>query len=108
MREQVPHSIEIIRLLLRHGADPDQEDDYGNTPRLKAGLAIFSHRFSPDYRAALADLFPLSGCIDVLELSYAHKVVLSVLPVELGPALRQLLPADYRPSVSSTPRTGSA
>lgn len=89
MNEGNPESIEIMKLLLQNGADPDQEDDFGMSPRLEASKAIVSKRFSPGYTRALQDLFPLSSCIEALELSYMHKVVLGLLPISIESTLQK-------------------
>ncbi|KAI1171883.1 ankyrin repeat-containing domain protein [Nemania sp. FL0916] len=83
-----PESIEIMKLLLQHGADPDQEDDFGISPRLFASWIIVSKTSSAAYTRALEDLFPLSSCVEALELSYVHKIVLGLLPISLETALR--------------------
>jgi len=87
--EQNPESIEIMNLLLKYGANPDQEDDFGRSPRVYASQAIFSKKYSPGYIHALEGLFPLSSCIEALELSYMHKIVLGLLPISLASALQK-------------------
>ncbi|KAI0403872.1 hypothetical protein F4802DRAFT_569705 [Xylaria palmicola] len=83
-----PEKIEIMKLLLQNGADPDRDDDQGISPRLLISRIILSGRHLPSYNSAVEDLFPLSSCIEALELSYMHKIVLGLLPISLANALR--------------------
>ncbi|KAJ3559031.1 hypothetical protein NPX13_g9597 [Xylaria arbuscula] len=76
------NSIEIMKILLGNGADPDQEDDYGVSFRMRISEAILSQCMPSDYLRALEGLIPLS-CVEALDLSYIHKIVLGILPVSL-------------------------
>ncbi|KAI0506307.1 hypothetical protein F5B22DRAFT_624390 [Xylaria bambusicola] len=89
MNSRNPEKMEIIKLLLQNGADPDREDDYGVSPRLFISRTIVSKRHLPGYNRAVEDLFPLSSCIEALELSYVHKIVLGLLPIRLANALQR-------------------
>ncbi|KAI0424611.1 ankyrin repeat-containing domain protein [Xylaria sp. FL1042] len=84
-----PEKIEIMKLLLQNGADPDRDDDHGISPRLLISRIILSERHLPGYNRAVEDLFPLSSCIEALELSYVHKIVLGLLPISLVNALQR-------------------
>ncbi|KAI1423227.1 hypothetical protein F5Y12DRAFT_553733 [Xylaria sp. FL1777] len=105
-----PDGINNIKLLLQNGADPDQVDDYGLSPRLCAGLGILAKRYSPDFTRALESLFPISSCIEVLELSYMHKIVLGLLPIRLETALQNPVPdlLNAKDRVGRTPLTYAA
>jgi ankyrin repeat protein len=82
-------NVEIVRILLEHGADPDQEDDDGYTARILAARCIMLKSRSPAILQELECLFPLSKCIDSLELTYLHKAVLGICHVNLASALRR-------------------
>lgn len=56
-----PEGLEIMKLLLQNGADPDQDDDHGISPRLYASHSILSKKHSPGHIRALEGLFPLSS-----------------------------------------------
>ncbi|KAK4188223.1 hypothetical protein QBC35DRAFT_210328 [Podospora australis] len=94
LKSQRP-SVEMLRLLLRAGADPDHRDDTGTSPRTLAAIAVLApwlSKYPPKFLSKLPTLFSLSwqDCIeDGLELTYLHKVSLNLHPFGLSHALRQ-------------------
>lgn len=83
-----PQAIEIMRLLLHNGADPDQEDDYGLSFRIDAAERTMLRYYKPDYCYALEAMLPFSYS-EVLDLSYIHKVVLGIIPTSLSQVLQK-------------------
>lgn len=84
-------SARAAELLLQNGADPDQEDDYGISPRLAAADALLTKGGPPAYRRQMVELFSLSPSGDELDLTYYHKITLGLLPISLTSALRDPL-----------------
>jgi ankyrin repeat protein len=85
-------NIGIIRHLLQNGADTDYENDYGQTPQDLVGLAFIRKSRSPEILTELEALFPISRCIDDLELTYIQKIVVGTYPIALWPAIQALGP----------------
>ncbi|KAI1358912.1 hypothetical protein F5Y08DRAFT_94250 [Xylaria arbuscula] len=83
-----PHSIEITRLLLQNGANPDQEDDYGLTFRMDAAERVMLRYNDPDYCCAVEAMLRLSYS-EVLDLSYIHKIVVGIIPISLSQVLQE-------------------
>jgi ankyrin repeat protein len=83
-----PGRIEIVRLLLQNGANPDVEDDFGLSFRAWVSQRIVLRTLAPDYIQALEGLLSIS-CIEALDLSYIHKIVLGILPINLSQALQK-------------------
>lgn len=79
--------VEIIKLLLVSGADPDQEDMFGTSARHQVGRMLLSRDGPPEYFEELERIFPLSGCIDDLGLTFLHKIVVGHCHVDLAPIL---------------------
>ncbi|KAL2682397.1 hypothetical protein Neosp_006848 [[Neocosmospora] mangrovei] len=77
--------LEMIRLLLQAGADPDQEDDDGNSMRIQVTKDIMRR---PSRSAQLQELLPLSKSVDILELTFLHKIIVGQCPVDLGTTLQ--------------------
>ncbi|KAL2673632.1 hypothetical protein Neosp_012075 [[Neocosmospora] mangrovei] len=79
--------LEIIKLLLISGADPDQEDIFGTSARQQVGRMLLSRDEPLEYLDELEKIFPLSGCIDDLGLTFLHKIVVGHCHVDLVPIL---------------------
>lgn len=79
--------VKIIKLLLTSGADPDQEDMFGTSARHQVGRMLLSRDGPPEYFEELERIFPLSGCIDDLGLTFLHKIVVGHCYVDLAPIL---------------------
>ncbi|KAI8668475.1 Helo-like-N domain-containing protein [Fusarium keratoplasticum] len=77
--------LQTIKLLLQAGADPDQEDDYGNSMRLEVAARITR---SPDRYGQLQELFPMSKSADMLELTFLHKIIVGQCHVDLATTLQ--------------------
>ncbi|KAM6509572.1 hypothetical protein FALCPG4_017224 [Fusarium falciforme] len=84
--------VEIIKLLLVFGADPDQEDMFGTSVRHQVGRMLLSRDGPPEYFEELERIFPLSGCIDDLGLTFLHKIVVGHCHVDLAPILESRSP----------------
>ncbi|RSL73986.1 hypothetical protein CEP53_000601 [Fusarium sp. AF-6] len=84
--------IEIIKLLLMSGADPEQEDIFGTSARHQVGRMLLSRDGPPEYFDELERIFPLSGCIDDLGLTFLHKIVVGHCHVDLVPILESRSP----------------
>ncbi|KAL6366131.1 hypothetical protein LRP88_00227 [Fusarium phalaenopsidis] len=84
--------VEIIKLLLVSGADPDQEDMFGTSARHQVGRMLLSRDGPPAYFEELERIFPLSGCIDDLGLTFLHKIVVGHCHVDLAPILESRSP----------------
>ncbi|RSL68931.1 hypothetical protein CEP54_002567 [Fusarium duplospermum] len=84
-------AIETIKLLLQAGADPDQEDDYGNTMRIKVArqIMIWPGRYKS---AQLQKIFPMSKSADILELTFLHKIIVGQCHVDLATTLQSRSP----------------
>ncbi|KAJ3463757.1 hypothetical protein MRS44_008543 [Fusarium solani] len=83
------HKLETIKLLLQAGADPDQEDDYGNSMRLEMARRITK---SPGRYHQLQELFPMSKSADMLELTFLHKIIVGQCHVDLATTLQSRSP----------------
>ncbi|RSL63229.1 hypothetical protein CEP54_005292 [Fusarium duplospermum] len=84
--------VQIIKLLLISGADPEQEDIFGTSARHQVGRMLLSRDGPPEYFDELERIFPLSGCIDDLGLTFLHKIVVGHCHVDLGPILESQSP----------------
>ncbi|KAI1121112.1 hypothetical protein F5Y10DRAFT_109399 [Nemania abortiva] len=93
--------IEIMKMLLQNGADPDLESDRGLSFRTLASDYIVTRSYSPDYVRGLEGLLPGSNH-EELELSYLHKVVLGILPISLS----QILQTPVAYMLNGKTRTG--
>ncbi|UPL04194.1 hypothetical protein LCI18_015128 [Fusarium solani-melongenae] len=76
---------EAIKLLLQAGADPDQEDDYGNSMRLEVARWVTR---SPGRYHQLEELFPMSQSANILELAFLHKIIVGQCHVDLATTLQ--------------------
>jgi len=83
------NSIDRIKILLRNGANPDQEDDNGNTARMTAAKEIFSRAQPIHILRELEILFPPSQCIDDFDFTLIHKVVLGICHTDLISLLKK-------------------
>ncbi|KAM0431447.1 hypothetical protein ACHAPT_005424 [Fusarium lateritium] len=84
--------VEIIKLLLTSGADPDQEDMFGTSARHEVGRMLLSRDGPPEYFDNLEKIFPLSSCIDELGLTFLHKIVVEHCHVDLVSTLESRSP----------------
>ncbi|RSL89936.1 hypothetical protein CEP51_000961 [Fusarium floridanum] len=84
-------ALETIKLLLQAGADPDQEDDNGNTMRIKVAKEIMK---SPDrYKSAqLQEIFPMYKSADILESTFLHKIIVGQCHVDITTLLQSRSP----------------
>lgn len=91
-------NVEIIKMLLQIGADPDYEDDYGRSPRRMLAKAVLCNSFHniPELVAELNAFLPIEQSIDALGLTYIHKVACGVYPISLMSALEKLGPRKAR------------
>ncbi|KAN0112342.1 hypothetical protein V8E51_005293 [Hyaloscypha variabilis] len=76
--------INKIKLLLQSGANPDQEDDTGNTARTTAAREIMMRTQPANILRELEILFPPSSCIDDFNFTLLHKVILGICPINLS------------------------
>ncbi|KAI0439742.1 hypothetical protein F4803DRAFT_27368 [Xylaria telfairii] len=105
LRASNPESVDIMKLLLQNGADPDLENDDGISFRLRVAHEKFARAYSPDYIRALEHLFPLLSCAEALGLSYIHKVVLGIIPLSLSRVLQKSVgyPLNAKDRIGCTP-----
>jgi ankyrin repeat protein len=76
--------INKIKLLLQSGANPDQEDDTGNTARTTAVREIMMRTQPANILRELEILFPPSSCIDDFNFTLLHRVILGICPINLS------------------------
>ncbi|RSL45995.1 hypothetical protein CEP53_010521 [Fusarium sp. AF-6] len=83
--------LQTINLLLQAGADPDQEDDYGNTMRIEVARRIV--KWPDKYRSAqLQDICSMSKSAGILELTFLHKIIVGQCHVDLATTLESRSP----------------
>lgn len=97
--------VSTVRFLLQAGADPFQESSGQNTPvRYALMLSIRSPKAetnSPERQ--IASMMPLSTLLDEEEYTDLHRIIISVLPLDLQTALMGPL---FRNQVNSKTTTG--
>jgi len=77
--------IDTIKVLLRAGANPDAEDDFGRNARQLAFIGIQTRLYPPDKQRQLEQIFPWSTTyIEDLELTIIHKSVLNIVSIDLS------------------------
>lgn len=80
--------IEQIEMLIQAGADPDYEDDNGDTAKtLFARSILQTPGYQPDKSGQLLPSFVMTALHLELELSYLHKILLGICPVDLETVL---------------------
>ncbi|RMJ18629.1 hypothetical protein CDV36_001718 [Fusarium kuroshium] len=83
--------LQTIKLLLQAGADPDQEDDYGNTMRIEVARLIV--KWPDRYKSAqLQDICSMSKSAGMLELTFLHKIIVGQCHVDLATTLQSRSP----------------
>lgn len=82
-------TLDMIKLLLQAGADPDQEDDFGNSMHLEVARRMMRR---PDRYDKLQELFTVSTSADYLELTFLHKIVVGQCHVDLDTTLQSRSP----------------
>ncbi|KAF4996842.1 hypothetical protein FDECE_12278 [Fusarium decemcellulare] len=93
--------IQVIKILLQAGADPDQENDAGVSARLEiAQLSIIKN-----IPKELEALFNTSECISNLEMTFLHQVVAGHCHVDLVAAFQSRSP-DLLSQVNARDRFG--
>ena len=85
--------IEVIRVLLQHGAEPYLENRQQETPYDTASDNIFYFQGTPNASAwridEMRDLFPITEWVEERRMfTRVHKIVLQLLPLDLEKALR--------------------
>lgn len=94
-------NVEIVKMLLQMGSDPDCEDDFGRTPRRVLAKCLLCNSFENNHEMAeLETLLPISQGIDALGLTYIQKLVCGVYPIPLVPALENLGPRRVREEIN--------
>jgi ankyrin repeat protein len=81
-------TVDMIQSLLLAGADPDLEDDDGNTPRQELARITLSGAIPPEFRAELESMLPLSKGLDSLNLTFLHKIATGICDVDLAKTLQ--------------------
>ena len=86
--------IEVIQVLLQHGAEPYLENRQQETPYDTASDNIFYFQGTPNASVwhidEMRDLFPITEWVEERRIfTHVHKVVLQLLPLDLEKALRK-------------------
>ena len=86
--------IEVIRILLQHGAEPYLENRQQETPYDTASDNIFYFQGTPNASAwridEMRDLFPITEWVEERRMfTHVHKIVLQLLALDLEKALRK-------------------
>ncbi|KAL9127068.1 MAG: hypothetical protein Q9175_007808 [Cornicularia normoerica] len=103
--------IAIVDLILQFGADPDLEEDTGESVFQTVWSKIFenphsSRKCRPDEIKALKRMFPETQSIERFCFSDMHKAVLRILPIDLESFLSQEMlraQANHRDAWDRTP-----
>ncbi|RTE76990.1 hypothetical protein BHE90_008552 [Fusarium euwallaceae] len=83
--------LQMIKLLLQAGADPDQEDDYGNTMRIEVARRIVRRPDRYKY-SQLQEICSMSKSTGILELTFLHKIIVGQCHVDLATTLQSRSP----------------
>ena len=86
--------VEVIRVLLQHGAEPFLENRQQETPYDTASDNIFYFQGTPNASTwridEMRDLFPITEWVEERRtFTHVHKIVLQLLPLDLEKALRK-------------------
>ncbi|KAJ3533108.1 hypothetical protein NM208_g8135 [Fusarium decemcellulare] len=100
-RRSAPERLQVIKALLQAGIDPDQEDDYGISTRLKIAQWSVFGLISKELEA----LFNTSECISNLDMTFLHQVILGQCHVDLVATLQSRSP-DILSQVNAQDRLG--
>ncbi|KAH7311365.1 ankyrin repeat-containing domain protein [Stachybotrys elegans] len=91
--------VDKVKVLVANGIDPDQENDYGQSPRERLCRNVLTKGYPPDVCAQLQEMLPISASIDTCELTILHKAVLGICPIAIEPYLKthiSFIDAPYR------------
>ncbi|KAG8531764.1 uncharacterized protein KY384_003400 [Bacidia gigantensis] len=86
--------VEVIRVLLQHGAEPFLENRQQETPYDTASDNIFYFQGTPNASTwrvdEMRELFPITEWVEERrQFTHMHKIVLQILALDLGKALRK-------------------
>jgi hypothetical protein len=97
---QLTVKLDVLRFLLSEGADPNVEDDFGQSARDTAITGVLISQKESAYIRMLKVLF----CISYDEFNYVgftrlHKAVLGIIPADIGADL-QRMDSEFRQQVN--------
>jgi ankyrin repeat protein len=81
-------SLQICKALLQAGEDPDQINADGLTFRHYICHLILQHAIPPKFHSEVERLIQVSQCLEDLELSFIHDIVVKRCPIDLAPVLK--------------------
>ncbi|RKL32560.1 hypothetical protein BFJ72_g10503 [Fusarium proliferatum] len=79
---------QIWEVLLQAGADPDQVNEDGLSFRHKIANEHLQKIIPFKLRPEIQRLIQISQCLDEIDLSFIHEVVVKRCPVDIGPILK--------------------
>ncbi|KAF4435257.1 hypothetical protein FACUT_7286 [Fusarium acutatum] len=80
-------SLQIWQVLLQAGADPDQVDEHGFSFRHRIANLLLRNSIPLDLQPQVESLVQTSQCLDGLDLSFIHQIVVKRCPIEIAPVL---------------------
>ncbi|KAF5978528.1 hypothetical protein FCOIX_5793 [Fusarium coicis] len=98
-------SLQICEVLLQAGADPDELDERGLSFRHRIANLVLQNTIPSVLHSRVEMLVQISPCLEDLDLTFIHEIVLKRCPIDINPVLKSGK-ADILAQIHSKDRFG--